>query len=172
MRRTLTACRDGLAVAAAAALLTACGGSGNDTASSETTSETTSSAAETTAEAADSGFCADAASIQERVTSTFDAQSDPSTLPQALQQAAQAVRDVEPPAEIAEDWEALAGGIDQIATAISNVDFSDPNAATTFQQEIAPLQQELAGASANVAAYLRDECGIDVDSGESAAPTS
>src|SRR3712207_91898 len=146
MRRTLTVCRDGLAVTAAAVLLTACGGSGDDTASSESASETTSSASETTAEAADSEFCTDAAAIQERVTSTFDAQSDPSTLPQALQQAAQAVRDVEPPQEIAADWEALAGGIDQIAAAIANVDFNDPNAAQTFTQEIAPLEQELAGA--------------------------
>jgi len=170
MRRTLTVCRDGLAVTAAAVLLTACGGSDEDTSSSSSAAEeTSSSASETTAAGADSEFCTDAAAIQERVTSTFTDQSDPAALPAALQEAATAVRDVEPPEEIAADWAALADGIDQVAAAFANVDFNDPNAATAFQQEIAPLQQQLAGPSANVEAYLRDECGI---TGETAAPSS
>jgi hypothetical protein len=171
MRRTLTVCRDGLAVTAAAVLLTACGGSDDDSSSSESASETT-SASESSADAADSEFCTDAAAIQERVTATFDAQSDPATLPQALQEAATAVRDVEPPEEIAADWATLADGIDQIAQALANVDMNDPNAAATLQTELAELQQDVGAASASVGAYLRDECGLDVDTGESSAPTS
>ena len=173
MRRTLTVCRDGLAVTAAAVLLTACGGSGDDEASSSSSSsETTSSASESSAGAAGSEFCTEAAAIQERVGSTFNDQSDLASLPQALTQAATEVREVEPPAEIASDWAALADGIDQIAAAIGSVDFSDPNAAATFEQQVAPLQQELAGASANVSSYLQDECGLEVDPSETAAPTS
>jgi hypothetical protein len=172
MRPTLTACRGGLVLTAASLLLTACGGSDDDNASAESSSETTSSASESSADAADSEFCTEAAGIQERVTSSFNAQTDPAALPQALQAAAEEVRQVEPPEEIADDWAALADGIDQIAAAIANVDVNDPNAAATFQQEIAPMQQELEGASANVGTYLRDECGLEVDTGESSAPTS
>ena len=172
MRRTLTVCRNGLAVTAAAVLLTACGGSGDDEASSSGSGETTSSASESSADAADSEFCTEAAAIQERVGSTFNDQSDLASLPQALTQAAQEVREVDPPAEIASDWSALADGIDQIAAAIGSVDFNDPNAAATFEQQVAPLQQELAGASANVSSYLQDECGLEVDPSQTAAPTS
>ncbi|TFV92244.1 hypothetical protein E4P40_03325 [Blastococcus sp. CT_GayMR20] len=172
MRRTLTTCRDGLAVTAAAVLLTACGGSGDDEASSTSSAGETTSASESSADAADSEFCTEAAAIQERVGSTFDDQADPAGLPQALTQAAEEVRQVEPPAEIASDWAALADGIDQIAAAIASVDFNDPNAAATFEQQVAPLQQELAGASANVSSYLQNECGLEVDPSETAAPTS
>lgn len=172
MRRTLTACRNGLAVTASAVLLTACGGSGDDEASSSSSTSETTSASESSADAADSEFCTEAAAIQERVGSTFNNQSDPAGLPQALTQAASEVRQVEPPAEIASDWAALADGIDQIAAAIASVDFNDPNAAATFEQQVAPLQQELAGASANVSSYLQDECGLEVDPSETASPSS
>jgi hypothetical protein len=172
MRSTLTACRNGLAVTAAAVLLTACGGSGDDEASSSASSSETTSASESSADAADSQFCTEAAAIQERVGSTFNDQSDPTGLPQALTQAAEEVRQVEPPAEIASDWAALADGIDQIAAAIASLDFNDPNAAATFEQQVAPLQQELAGASANVSSYLQDECGLEVDPSETASPSS
>jgi hypothetical protein len=172
MRRTLTACRNGLAVTAAAVLLAACGGSGDDDASSSSSSSETTSASESSADGADSEFCMEAAAIQERVGSTFNDQSDLAGLPQALTQAAEEVRQVEPPAEIASDWAALADGIDQIAAAIASVDFNDPNAAATFEQQVAPLQQELAGASANVSSYLQNECGLEVDPGETASPSS
>jgi hypothetical protein len=161
MRRLLPACRTGIAVAAAGVLLTACSGSGDDEASS---SESASSAG--------SDFCTEAAAIQERVSSTLGEQADLDRLPQALQQAAAEIRDVEPPQEIAADWATFADGIEQIAAAIAKVDVDDPNASETFQREVAPLQQQLVPASTNVSAYLREECGLDVGSSESASPSS
>jgi hypothetical protein len=168
MRRSLTA----MSVAAAVVLLTACSGS-DDASSSPTSRATTSGASETSAPAADSEFCTDAAAIQERVTTTFSDQSDLASLPQSMQETAVAVREVEPPAEIAADWAALAAGLDQIAAALSTVRLNDPNAVAAAQQElIDPLLAQFAGPSANVAAYLRDQCGLDVGPGASAAPTS
>jgi hypothetical protein len=172
MRSLTSRSRSGLVAAAAAVLLTACGGSGDDEASSSSSTSETTSASESSADAAGSEFCTEAAAIQERVGSTFDDQSDPAGLPQALTQAAEEVRQVEPPAEIASDWAALADGIDQIAAAIASVDFNDPNAAATFEQQVAPLQQELSGASANVSSYLQNECGLEVEPSETASPSS
>jgi hypothetical protein len=168
MRRTLTACRTGLSVAAAVVLLSACGGS-DEGSSAAGSSEAESSAPESSAEPADSQFCTDAAAIQERVGSTLNDQSDPAALPQALQEAATEIRAVEPPPEIAADWESLADGVDQIATAFSGLDFNDPNALATFQQQVGQLQAQLGTASTNVENYLREECGIE---GEPAAPSS
>jgi hypothetical protein len=165
MGRTLTACRTGLSVAAAVALLSACGGSdGNDAASS--------SSAESSAPQADSAFCREASTIQERIDATLSARSDSSALPQALQQAANDIRNIEPPAEIAEDWEALAGGLEQIAEAFGSIDFNDPSALPSFQEQMGQLQTELGTASTNVRTYLADECGIEFEPTQSASPTS
>jgi len=165
MGRTLTACRTGLSVAAAVALLSACGGSdSNDAASS--------SSAESSAPQADSAFCREASTIQERIDATLSARSDSSALPQALQQAANDIRNIEPPAEIAEDWEALAGGLEQIAEAFGSIDFNDPSALSSFQEQMGQLQTELGTASTNVRTYLADECGIEFEPTQSASPTS
>jgi hypothetical protein len=171
MLRTLTVCRGGLSVAAAVVLLTACGGSGDDTSASSGSSGTSSSASESSAGAADSEFCTQATAVQERVSSTFTSQSDPASLPQVLQQAADDIRGIKPPDEIASDWRTFADGIEQIATA-SRIDFNDPNAVATFQQQAGQLQQKFAPAFENVGNYLRDHCGIDSGSTGSASPSS
>jgi hypothetical protein len=155
-------------VAAAVVLLSACGGS-DEGGSAAGSTEAESSAPETSAEPADSQFCTEAAAIQDRVGSTLSDQSDPTAIPQALQEAATQIRAVEPPPEIAADWESLADGVDQIATAFGSLDFNDPNALATFQQQVGQLQAQLGTASTNVETYLREECGIE---GEPAAPSS
>jgi hypothetical protein len=168
MRRSLTACRTGVSVIAAVVLLSACGGSdGKDASSSASSSSSKSSAPQ-----ADSTFCTEAASIQDRIDSTLNNQSDPTALPQALHEAAKEIRAIKPPAEIADDWAALAAGVDQIATAFGSIDINDPSALATFQQQIGQLQTDLATASSHVQAYLADQCGIEMTPSESASPTS
>src|SRR5688500_20401217 len=113
MRRTLPAFRTGLSVAAAVVLLSACGGS-DEGSSAPSTTEAESSASESAAGASGSEFCTEAAAVQERVGASFDEQ-DPASLGVALQEGAAEIRGIEPPAEIAADWNALADGLDQIA---------------------------------------------------------
>jgi len=166
MRRTLNVFRTALPVAAATLLLTACGGSGDDDAASSA-SATSSSAAETSADEAGSEFCVKAAGIEDTIGTALNDQADPTTIPDALHAAAAEIRGIEPPDEIATDWTALAGGVEQIATAFGNVDFSDPNALATFEQQVQQLETQLAGASTNVQTYLAEHCGLGT-----AAPTS
>jgi hypothetical protein len=168
MSRTLTVCRSGLSVAAAVVLLTACGGSDKNNASSSSAS---SSASKTSAAASGSKFCTQAAAIESSVTSAVANQADPSSIPQALQAAAAQIRAIKPPSEIASDWNALAGGVEQLATAFGSINFKDPSAVATFQQQATALESKLSGASANVQKYLTDKCGLQ-SSTESSAPTS
>ena len=168
--RIFPTCRSGLSVATAVVLLSACGGSDED-GSAAGSSETSASATESSAGSADSQFCTDAASIQERVGSSFT-QTDPASLGQVLQEGAAEVREIEPPSEIAADWEALAGGLEQIAAAFADADANDPATQQALGQKIAELQGPLGTASTNVENYLREECGLEVDTGESAAPSS
>jgi hypothetical protein len=105
------------------------------------------------------------------VASTFT-QSEPGELGPLLQEGAAEVRQIEPPAEIASDWAALADALDQIAVAFTGVDVSDPAAQQALGRKIAELQGPLNSASTNVENYLRDECGLEIGSGEPAAPSS
>lgn len=168
--RIFTPCRSGLSIAAAVVLLSACGGS-DEGDSASGSSETSARASESSAGSADSQFCTDAAAIQERVGSTLN-ESDPSSLGQVLQEGVTEIRAIEPPAEIASDWAALADGLDEIAAAFTDVDPTDPAAQQQLGQKVAELQGPLAASSTNVENYLREECGLEVDSGESAAPSS
>ena len=169
MRRTLSLSRAGVAGAAAVVLLAACGGGdGGESAtdSPATASAAESSAAETTAASGAEDFCTQAAGIDERVDSALsDLGGDQPSVPDAFRQAAEEVRAIDAPGEIATDWEALAGGLDRIGDALSNIDITDPESRATLED----VEGDLSTASTNVENYLRDECGIDTP--ESAAPT-
>ena len=168
MRRTLSLSRAGVAGAAAVILLAACGGDGGESAtdSPATASPAESSAAETTATSGAEDFCTQAAGIDERVDSALsDLEGDQPSVPEAFRQAAKEVRAIDAPGEIATDWEALAGGLDRIGDALSNIDITDPESLATLED----VEGDLSTASTNVENYLRDECGIDTP--ESAAPT-
>jgi hypothetical protein len=175
MRRTLSLCRSGLAAAAAVVLLTACGGSDEAPSASETSSPSTSSSASETTEnsapQADSEFCTEAAAIQERISASFLGQTDQSNLGEIFQQASDEVRALEPPADLAADWEQFAAGIQAIADA-SNIDFTDQAAVAQWQQAVTQIQEQYGTAFANVESYLATECGLTDEGSETAAPTS
>jgi hypothetical protein len=167
MRRTLTVCRNGLSVAAAAVLLTACGGSGNDNSAS-----TSSSASGTSADAASSEFCTQAADALSQVEPAFTGQGgDPASLAPALQQAADKVRAIDPPSDIAADWTALADGIEQFAQAFAEVNVNDPASASALQQRATELLGQVSTSATNVQTYLAEKCGLGAPT-ETASPTS
>lgn len=173
MRRFLPTCRSGLSLAAAVVLLAACGGSdGDDTASSETRAST-SSAAETTAEQADSEFCTRAEAAFEQIAPAFTGGGDdPAVLATALQQAADDVREIEPPTELESDWTALADGIEQFSQAFAAVDVDDPASQGELQQRSTEILDQLSTSATNVQTYLATECGLELGPTEPAAPTS
>jgi hypothetical protein len=172
MRRTLTLCRTGLAGAAAVVLLTACSGNDDTSASSSSASGTTSaSPAGSSGSGSKSGseFCTQAASLQNTLSAPD--LSDPASAGPAIADAASQVRAIDPPAEISDDWNALADGLDQLGRILSTTDLNDPAQASAAQQQVSQLETDLGDASTNVSNYLTNECGIS-DSSESAAPTS
>lgn len=171
MRRTLTVCRSGLAVAAAVVLLTGCGGSDNKSASSST-SASHSTAASSSASGSDSEFCTQAAAALQDVEPAFTGSGDdPSALATALQTAADKVRTIQPPAAIAKDWSALADGIEQFAQAFAGANPNDPAAAASLEKRSSEIIGSLTAAATKVQTYLATKCGIAVPT-DSAAPTS
>jgi hypothetical protein len=169
MRRTLTLCRTGLAGAAAVVLLTACSGNDGTSASPSSASGSTSSSS---AESSGSGseFCTQAASLQNTLSAPD--LSDPASAAPAIANAASQVRAIDPPAEISDDWKALADGLDQLGRILTTTDLNDPAQASAAQQQVSQLETDLGDASTNVSNYLSKECGIGDGSTGSAAPTS
>jgi hypothetical protein len=156
MRGVPSPCRAGIAGVGAVLLLAACGG-GSDTDSSGTTGAAESSAAETTAESGQEDFCAQAAGIDERVDAALsDAGGDDPSVADTFRQLAAELRAVEPPEEIAADWEAQAAGVDRMADALADLDITDPGSLEALEE----IEGDLSTASDNVASYLRDECGL------------
>jgi hypothetical protein len=172
MHRTLTMCRSGLAVAAAVVLLAACGGSDNGGSSASTSSATGSSASATGADAAASKFCTQAADALGAVAPALSGQGEPASLAPALQEAADKIRAIQAPSEIAADWTAVADGIEQIAQAFAGADVNDPASASSLQQRTTEIIGQLSAPATNVQNYLAEKCGLTTSSTESASPTS
>ena len=166
MSRSPIPCRAGVAAAAAVVLLAACGGDGGDSAGDATPipSAAETAAAGTASASGDEDFCSQAAGLDERVDEALSGigDGDPSVT-DAFRQIAGELRAVEAPAPIAADWEALAGGLDRMADAFTDLDITDPDSLTALED----VEGQLSTASENVDTYLREECGI----GSSATPT-
>ena len=182
MRPILTLAPRAAAVAAAAVLLSACSGAEEETEAAPSSSESSEAtepsepASESEAPQAGSEFCTESQELLDGLGAAFSDQSDPASVEAAFQQAAAGFRSVEPPGEIEQDWTTLGDGLEEYATAFSDLDQSDPESVTAFQQRTTSLQGELTGAATNVETYLNEECGIDTDAepsaSGSAAPSS
>jgi hypothetical protein len=175
MRSSLIA--RGVSVTAAVLLMTACSGGSDDESASSSSPAASSSAAETSSEApaSDSEFCTEATQINERITTSLS-EADSASLSDNLQTISDEISAVEPPAEIADDWNTLAGALGKAADALEGVDLTDPEQAAQAQAELGNLQTELGDAGTNVETYLRDQCGIDTEGtgtpSDTAAPSS
>ena len=156
MSRTSNA-RHAVVVGAVLVSLAACGGGDDDA----TSSASTSAGADATESAAASGgsdFCTQAAGIDQRVESArSDLEGDDPSVADAFGQIAEELRAMDPPEQIASDWDAMAAGLDRMAEAFADFDITDPDSLTALEE----AEGDLSTASANVETYLRDECGIE-----------
>ena len=73
---------------------------------------------------------------------------------------------IEPPDEIADDWQALADGLEKVAGTLEGADPNDPQVAAEVQSDLQAIQEP----ATNVETYLQEQCGIDTS--ESATPSS
>jgi hypothetical protein len=154
---TLTACRTGLTGAGAVVLLAACGG-GDSSSDSAASSDVATDAADTSAPAADTGFCTQAAGIDDRVDAAVaDLDGGTASIPEAFRRLAVELRAIEPPTALAGDWETMAGGLDRMADAVADVDITD----LSNLDALDAAEGDLSSASDHVETYLRDECGIE-----------
>jgi hypothetical protein len=149
--RNRIAGRAAVASAAAALLLAGCGGGGGYGSDAAATP-----AADSSAPSGSSDFCSQAADIDDRVDAAVADLGDDPSLPDAFRKLTEELRDIEAPAAIAADWETMAGGLERMADAFADVDFTDPSTLDALDA----AEGDLSAASDRVDTYLHDECGI------------
>jgi hypothetical protein len=91
-------------------------------------------------------FCGDFQALDDRFSEDPEAVSDP-------EQVIEALEDLEPPDEIADDYATVL----DVSRQTAEIDLEDPEAMEEAQQ----LSEDAAGAQERVSIYLADECGIE-----------
>jgi hypothetical protein len=149
-----TTSRAGVAAVAVILLLAGCGGgkSGSDAAASPAAT----TAAGTSAPSGAADFCARAADIDHRVDAAVSDLGDNPSIPDAIRKLEAELRAIEPPAAIAGDWEALAGGLERLADALAGVKITDPSTLAALDKAGSALTK----AGNRVDTYLHDKCGM------------
>jgi hypothetical protein len=174
MRLTSNFVRTALAAAAALALLTACsGGSSDDASSSSSASTTTSSAATTTSAGptgADAAFCTAVPQLTSQLAAAQAA--PPQQAAAGLQQLVANFDKVTPPAAVQADWQALGGGLHQLATAVGSLDLSTPQGQAQFQQLAQQATAAAAAAQGNISTWVLSNCGGSTSTSVTAATSS
>src|SRR3954452_12606229 len=133
--------------------LGACGSSDNSSSSTASTSS-----ADTQAATADS-FCSDFANVSDDIN--VDMTGDPSTFGDAFAQSAEALKQVQPPAQIADSWTTLTDFYSEFAKAFANSDATDSSSLDKVGEAITKLQEnakDIAAASAKIGAYAAKNC--------------
>ncbi|GAB3194950.1 hypothetical protein GCM10027261_14070 [Geodermatophilus arenarius] len=178
MRSIAHLSRSAVVAAAAAVLLTACGDGGDGSGSgeaAESTAASTSSSAESSGDPSGSSsagsddpavaaFCEQAAQYEELGNQLSAATTE--QLPGLLQQAAAAFDSVQPPAEIASDWQVVGDAVQAFSDTANSVDLSTPDGQAQLQTAAQQFVTVAQGPEAtNVTEFGEQNCGA-------AAPTS
>lgn len=151
-------------ICASVLVLAGCsGGAAPPDAGSSASSAPTSAPASSSGSAAPqagSEFCTSSQELLEGLGAAFSDQADAESVRAAFEQAAEGFREIEPPPAVADDWTALADGLEQYAAAFAELDESDPESVAAFQERTGVLQGELTAAATGVESYLAAECGL------------
>lgn len=160
--------RAGVGVMLAVVLLTGCGGDDEPGAAGSEATPTLEPTEDTSTATAED-FCADIETVKDRLENLENIPdvADPQAAVDTLEESVDALRSVDPPAEIAEDWSTVVGAFEDITTSLRNLDTGDP-AALAEQLEDLSAQMEKQSAAIEEAGtridqYLNDECGITID---------
>jgi hypothetical protein len=158
------------AVLALTVVLTGCGGNdGEPGASSE---PATTEPEETTEAPTSDGFCADIEAVVEPLRDVTEPPdlTDPMAALAALDTLSEsmtAIRSIDPPVEIADEWATVVSYIDSVENGLENLDTD--NSEDLVQQledlgnQLEDQSAELEAAGMRIRDYAEDECGIVLD---------
>jgi hypothetical protein len=116
-------------------------------------------------------FCAQ----MEAAEAAFDSLESEDFEPAVFETALETLRAVTPPAEISDDWNRIIGALEEVTDLFGEIDLNDPSSFLALEEDEDLMQRfedletrfaDLEDAGDRVSDYVRDECGIDLDGGE------
>jgi hypothetical protein len=143
---------------AAALGLSACGSDDSSSTATQASASTGTQAAATGGDS--SSFCDDFAGVSDDIVVNLDG-GDMAKMGARMTEAADALKGVTPPAEIADDWNTLVTFYEQFGQAFSNSDMEDDAAMDKVGEAITKLQdnaKNLASASAAIGTNAAKNC--------------
>ena len=168
--------RAGVVLALSVSLLAGCGGdddsdaSGSDASPGEVgESPESGSPSEPTGDETAESFCEEVQAAEDALTDATENLdvTDPDGAVAALDDAVEAMREVDAPAEIADEWEAIVSSTESMLDAVDELDLSDPESAAQQLEDLSTQLEEdaeaLEEAGDRVDEYLSEECGITLD---------
>ena len=165
MRSPAPLLRSALTGAVAVVLLTACGGSGDDepAAASSTSAPATSSSAPASGTAAPDPaaeeFCGQITSAFTEVQGSLGA-ATPDEVAGRLPEAVDRLAQVQAPAEIADDWNALLDGLRRLSDTAGTLDLATPEGQQAYVDASARIGEELRPAETALSDYVVANCGL------------
>jgi len=137
------------------------GASDADSAAPDATSAEPTGATTSETPGADS-FCAEVEATRDQLDSVVDGEAlvDPSAALDVVDDALDTMRSIDPPAEIAADWEAVRSFSEEMITSLDEIDVTDPAALEELGRELERNAEALEDAADRVDRYIEDECGI------------
>jgi hypothetical protein len=159
------------AVLVLAVVLTGCGGDDEEP-GANSGSATAAEPEETTEAPAGDGFCSDIEAVVEPLRDVTEGPdlTDPLAALAALDTLSEsmtAIRSIDPPTEIADEWATVVSYIDSVESGLENLDAD--NADDLVQQledlghQLEDQSAELEAAGTRIRDYTEDECGIVLD---------
>ena len=155
-----------LTAAASTLLLTGCGDDADD--STEPASDSSAPGGASSSSSSDDGgtdvdpaaFCADAEQVFGRLSEAFEAvegESLDAAVP-VLDQAVDAFDELEPPAEIGDDWQTVRGGFADLRDAVDAIDASAPDAEAQAEAAVQDIEADISPSLERVDAYYSENC--------------
>jgi hypothetical protein len=159
------------AALALSVVLAGCGGDDEDPgAGSEQGATTTAAEPERTTDTPDNdGFCADIEDVVEPMRDLADSPdiTDPMAALAALTalgQSMTAIRSIDPPTEIADEWATVVSYVDTVESGLENLNADDPDELTRQLEDLGNRLEdqsaELEAAGMRISDYAEEECGI------------
>jgi hypothetical protein len=107
-------------------------------------------------------FCAEVEATRDQLNGVVDGEAllDPSAALDVVDDALETMRSIDPPAEIAADWEAVRSFSEEMITSLDEIDVTDPVALEELGRELEQNAEALEASADRVDRYLEDECGI------------
>jgi len=164
MRSPAPLLKAGVSAAAALLLLTACGGSDDeqsDSAAGSSTAGASSSASSSSSSSASDqdvqAFCTDAEAVFTKLSDGLDA-AEPTDLGPTLDEGVAAFDEIDPPAEISEDWTVLKQAFAGLRDAVVGSDITTPEGQAAVQQAVTDLDTQAGTAQDNLEAWVTANC--------------